>query len=193
MIIAVDVDLTVCPVDIYWWKWLNAQYKTDFEYPDPSHYDQKLLNYDLGDYFYGLPEPYENFNSIYYFRSDSLYDYIKYPISESVNGLKNLSSLGHRIVFVSHIKGNHHKSKYRWLKKNFPFMDGFLATQEKEYVKADYLIDDRNSHLNNFKIGNPRSRVIKFKTNFEQCQELDNPCFTTNDWSNISDRIIHEM
>src|SRR5690625_5548503 len=56
------------------------------------------------------------------------------------------------IVFVSTLKGNHHRSKYYFLNQYFGhIMDGFLGTHEKHYVRGGVIIDDRIDHLNSMK------------------------------------------
>lgn len=144
MIIAVDVDLTVCAIDKLWWQWLNALHHKDHTFPTDD-----VLDYNLGVFFSDLPDPYAGYDHKDFFRRDGIYDFAE-PVEMSVESLLKIKGMGHQVVFVSHVKGNHHKSKYYWLKRNFPFMDAFIATKEKGFVRADMLIDDRYEHLNAF-------------------------------------------
>ena len=193
-IIGVDVDLTVADSSISHWDFLQ-QVSEDGNSCMPSG----VLDYDLSTYF-NLPK---YIDSMDFWRYDDLYDVkpcdleLDYsakritrraiqPIKDSVQCLQSLSSQGWEIVFISHIKGNHHKSKVNWLKRHFPFMDGFIATQEKHYVNCDVLIDDRHNHLNNSSILIDK---IKFDTVYEQSVELEHADLISNDWVEIEEFI----
>lgn len=173
-IIAVDVDLTVCETGYEWWKWAEAMTKAGFTYEWVSQW-----------YNYGIPygpiwKTKELAGSVLdYWRGNAVYDHLS-PIENSVEVLRQLHERGFDIVFVSTIKGNHHKSKYHFLKRHFPFMKGFVATKEKWLVKADVIIDDRNSVLNSFD-----DSVIKIRRNtpFDQNESLTSDLdFEFTDW-----------
>lgn len=190
-IIGVDVDLTVADSDVSHWDWLKKvslgvnKYDMDIH---NGHWD-----YDLGKYFV---LPFE-IDSMDYWRLTDIYDekpeYLPpilehvgttarenpwipirpvQPIQDSQRVLSKLKDMGWEILFISHIKGNHHKSKVEWLKKHFPFMDGFVATKEKYYVNSccDVFVDDRNKHIMQSKA----TINIKFDTPYQQDMELDN-------------------
>ena len=74
------------------------------------------------------------------------------PIEDSQDILETLSAF-YNIVFVSHVEGEHGKSKVDFLKKYFPFMSGYAATRQKNIVRSSYNIDDRVIHLNNLAEG----------------------------------------
>ena len=192
-IIGVDVDLTVADSSISHWDFLQ-QVSEDGNSCMPSG----VLDYDLSTYF-NLPK---YIDSMDFWRYDDLYDVkprdleLEYstkritrrpiqPIKNSVQCLQSLSSQGWEIVFVSHVKGGHHKSKVGWLKRHFPFMDGFIATQEKHYVNCDVFIDDRHNHLNSM----DTYCKIKFDTVYEQDVELAHVDLISNDWVEIEEFI----
>lgn len=77
-----------------------------------------------------------------YWRSPTLYDNLE-PMEGCVEALEKLSQ-HFQILFVSRLKGWHHKSKVMFLKKHFPFMTGFIGTHEKWIIQDSYcgLIDD---------------------------------------------------
>ena len=177
MRIAIDVDLTVCAVDEIWWQWLNSIHHTSKKMPDGKKH------YDLGVYFESARAPYKGYSSKDFFRREGIYDFAK-PIIGAIDALYKAKSKGHEIVFVSHIKGNHHKSKYYWLKRNFSFMDGFVATKEKWLVNADFLIDDRYSNLNAFK-GNCTN--VLFKTAYSQEEKLDTDVHVMYNWNGFDE------
>lgn len=192
-VIGVDVDLTVADSDVSHWFWLSTISTSDTTYEEDWTSE---LDYNLGNYF-TLPE---GVDSMDFWRSEKVYDKfatfnvngklfnnreIK-PISGSQKALRELKELGYEILFISHIKGNHHKSKVEWLKRYFPFMDGFVATKEKHYVNSSCFafIDDRNNHINQSK----SLFNIKFNTTYQQSEELipEMVDLVTNDWSQIA-------
>lgn len=85
-----------------------------------------------------------------FWRAEDLYDNLV-PMEGAVGKLEQLSQY-FGIVFISRLKGNHHKSKVGFCKKHFPFMTGFIGTHEKwlmnEAVVA--MIDDLPENLAKF-------------------------------------------
>lgn len=195
--LAVDVDLTVCQIDNAWWSWLNHIHHTNYampeqgdEFSDGVHH---FLKYDLGWYF-GNSTPYKRYESVDFFRKEGAYDFAK-PVKYSVGCLNRLAE-HFDIVFVTKIKGNHHKSKYHWLHRNFPFIKtgnhGVIATNEKWWVKADYLIDDRNYYLNSWREKTGSASIV-FCTKYEQDQELTfEPSLKSWDWREIEEYLMNE-
>jgi 5'(3')-deoxyribonucleotidase len=92
-----------------------------------------------------------------FWRDETLYDNLV-PMERAVEKLKSLSQY-FDIVFVSRLKGNHHRSKVYWLKKHFPFMTGFVGTHEKWILNASLvaMIDDLEDNLVKF---DPQKRVL---------------------------------
>lgn len=89
-------------------------------------------------------------NPLDFWRDETLYDNLK-PMNGAVEKLEALSQY-FNIVFVSRLKGNHHRSKVYFLKKHFPFMAGFVGTHEK-YILNDSLVamvDDLEDNLSKF-------------------------------------------
>lgn len=174
-LLAVDVDLTVCPSDEGWWEWCNYkvipkdyQYKNDFE----------EAPYDLSKIFPTVKYPFEYWREL---------DYSQFqPIEGSVEALEKLSKY-FGIVFISSIKGNHTKSKYYWLKEHFPFMEGYIATKEKYLMNNSVVahIDDRKSMLKGFDF----EKRILFNTPYEQEVE----CETTLSFDRWNDEIVKKI
>ena len=202
-VIGVDVDLTVADSDDSHWDWLG---KVGVQHTFPNKTQE--VDYNLGNYFH-LPDKVDSRD---YWRLSDIYDekpeylrpvsglssgvFIRWipirpvqPIKGSQRVLKDLKSEGWEILFISHIKGNHHKSKVEWLKRHFPFMDGFIATKEKHYANAccDIFIDDRNIHLNKSKA--PFN--IKFETPYLQDEPLEEGSvdLITRNWVQIGEWI----
>lgn len=158
--ILVDVDITVCPSDEGWLEWL--QYYSHMSYSPFEDVSVEVVEYDLSIYFKDYLEedvcPYE------YWRDKELYKYLP-PVYGSEEVLEELHRMGHNIVFVSQLKGWHHKSKWEWLKHHFPYLSGFVGTKEKWLVRGDVLIDDRHSHLNSM---SGDVKLVKMKSPYTQ-------------------------
>lgn len=173
-VIAVDVDNTILDITTRWWEWLESICsckKPMFQYRHP-------LSYDFRIYF---EEELKTVNRCAYdfFRQDGLYDLAK-PYEKAVTVLRTLAEAGHEIVFVSAIKGRHSKSKYEFLKRNFPFMSGVVYTKEKQYVSCHVFIDDRASHVNLSKA----PVKILFDAGQQQDEDVKN-CKVVSDWSGV--------
>lgn len=159
----IDCDQTVVDSAYAWYLWLEDKTKAGYPYDLVKHvYDFSQTYTDVWIDKCIDGHPYD------FWRARDVYDNLQ-PLEGCVEVLKTIQGWGYHIVFVSAVKGDHHKSKYNFLNRHFPFMDGFIATQEKGFVKADLVIDDRNKFLNMFD-----EDVLKFKrlTPFDQDEEL---------------------
>ena len=85
-----------------------------------------------------------------FWRAEDLYDTLV-PMEGAVEKLEELSQY-FGIVFISRLKGNHHKSKVGFCKKHFPFMVGFIGTHEKWLMNESVvaMIDDLPENLIKF-------------------------------------------
>lgn len=109
-----------------------------------------------------------------FWRDEHLYDNLV-PMEGAVEKLEQLSKY-FGIVFVSRLKGNHHRSKVYFLKKHFPFMEGFVGTHEK-YLLNDSLvamIDDLPDNLGKFE---PHKRVLFGGEDLKDWSEFSVPKF----------------
>lgn len=85
-----------------------------------------------------------------FWRSEDLYDNLE-PMEGAVEKLEQLSKY-FGIVFISRLKGQHHKGKVYFLKKYFPFMEAFVGTHEKWVMNnsVEAMIDDLPENLVRF-------------------------------------------
>ncbi|RYY51350.1 MAG: hypothetical protein EOO06_01060 [Chitinophagaceae bacterium] len=174
-IIGIDVDLTVCPSDRGWWKWL---YEKSLSQSDTfPYFDQCTVE---APFKYNLAEYYEN--------KDSAFDYwrtLEYsqfePLQGSVEKLEQLSKY-FDIVFISAIKGLHNKEKYYWLKKHFPEMKGYIATKEK-FLMNDSVVAMTDDRLDNLQGFDHHKRVL-YKTPYEQYVECS-VGYTIESWESL--------
>lgn len=169
MRIAIDVDITTVETDKAWLHWLNTYSGKNLTLKD-CNYD-----YNLGKYFPELDDPFD------FWRDKRLYDGIV-PRLDAFKIINELNKV-HEIIFVSAVKGDHHKSKYNMLKTYFPEMDGFIATKEKQFVRCDMLIDDRNNFINAMPVN---VITIKLNTPYTQEEELVKGTLTVESWAQLN-------
>jgi len=104
-----------------------------------------------------------------FWRDETLYDNLE-PMKGAVEKLEALGQY-FNIVFVSRLKGNHHRSKVYFLKKHFPFMAGFVGTHEK-YILNDSLlamVDDLEDNLVKF---DSEKRVLFGKAQYKDWESF---------------------
>lgn len=144
-IICFDVDNTVINSGERMGLWLASQqwYQDCFDHQKAA-YEYATTRYTPWE---GIDLPkYWQEKAISWWKQEGLFDDMR-PSDEVMSSLENLHRKGHTIVFASHVEGAHAKSKVQFLKRWFPYMDAFLATRQKHYVRCDYLVDDRASNL----------------------------------------------
>lgn len=166
-LLTVDCDLTVCPSDIGWYSYLK--YFNGFA--KAIHRTDGLLEYDLSKMYPTVRNPYEYWRTLDYEQFE--------PLEGSVEVLEALSKY-FDIAFISQAKGFHHKSKYYWLDRHFPFNVGVLLTKEKHLMKGSVVahIEDRLEHLQGFDY----DQRILFKTNYTQSVECNVP-YSFSEWN----------
>lgn len=183
-IILCDVDLTVVDPIPLWWQWLEIRTGKRISYTDLYGIYRRTgtrITYNIGEIFREAAGGWLGFDTADFWRNEGIYDLMR-PIPAAVDILKRLHTEGYEIRFVSHCKGNHHKSKYEFLERNFPFMSGFAATKEKYMLHADIFIDDRNDHLNKMP-----DHVLKFQpeTPYKQDENIEGAAYINCDWNRI--------
>jgi 5'(3')-deoxyribonucleotidase len=121
-----------------------------------------------------------------FWRLEDLYDDMV-PIDGSVNALNKLDSL-FDIVYITAIKGNHHKSKFEFIRRYFPTGKGFIATKEKHLVNVDIMIDDRASNLLKFE-----NDVYTILFNSPYIQGVSHSFIPCNGWEEAYDRCMRYL
>lgn len=160
MRIGVDIDGCVVDTPDLWFKWLSERYHLTAKGKIITK-SNLLLPYDLSEIF--EVDEVEAFN---FWRNPYLYVGLR-PMRDSVDVLKTLQSEGHEIVFISACKGFHHKSKWEFIEKHFPFHSGVVFTKEKWLLGEglDVMIDDRLSVLSSMP---EKVKRIQMCSDFEQ-------------------------
>jgi 5'(3')-deoxyribonucleotidase len=150
-VLVIDIDCTLVDTGASWNSWIAEQLQVE---------EKPIVEgcpYDLRDlYAEDLAERscVDRDALMMYWSIPTLYSELE-PFSGAVRALEEVAREGIHIVFASHTKKGHFSSKVKWCKEWFPFVrfgdnGGFAALQEKHYLKADWVIDDRNAVLNKF-------------------------------------------
>lgn len=135
-IAAFDVDGVVVDLSYDWWEFL--QQETYFPVP----FSKVRGSYDFTVHYPDLPKEL----GYSFWKCRNLYDY-KEPVAGAQEAVERFHDAGFDIIFVSHIEGDHGKSKFDFLKKYFPYMKGYMASREKGYIQPCIAFDDRLKHL----------------------------------------------
>lgn len=201
--LAIDVDITTLASDDLWWDWLKNMSSIDCLYLHECYvrslsklhivereYGRGQTDYNLASYFPEMKNkrvtPYE------FWRSESIYDFV-HPVAHSVQVITELAE-HFDIVFVTHVKGRHSRSKYNCLERFFGHIQfDYVVTKEKYRVEADAIIDDRNEFLNQFL--NKGKLAVKLSTPYTQNVEIDAKGMSHNfveckDWFEIKNAIL---
>lgn len=144
-IICFDVDNTVIPSGDLMGKWLAKQQW----FQDCFESDEQANEYATTRYtpWEGINLPkYWQEKAMAWWKQEGLFDDMR-PTDEVMAAIESIHQAGHTVVFASHVEGAHAKSKVQCLKRWFPYMEAFLATRQKHFVRCDYLVDDRASNL----------------------------------------------
>lgn len=141
-ILVCDVDGVVVDLSQKWYEWLRT---ISTKYAEHPSFEEVVKHYDFYVPFKGLTTEQA---ARHFWKMEHIYDHVS-PLEGSVEALQAFKRAGWDIVFASHVEGSHSLSKYNFLKRNFP-MDGFMATREKHFLRADVVIDDRVENLLKF-------------------------------------------
>ena len=150
-IIGVDVDLTVVDVVTEWVKW----------YKDITGHELNEIsreNNNIQDIMTQHDDPMK------YWRKEDLYDNAS-PYPEAIKYLTKLSK-DFDIIFISACLPEHETSKKHFLKRNFKFMKGFISTENKNFVRCDYFIDDNKKYCRQLL---PYAKVFQIKSFLNSC------------------------
>lgn len=144
-ILVCDVDGVVVDVSYHWYEHIMSLHddpqaaRLEFPFKDVS------LEYDYSKF----SPHWRTKEALDFWKSPDLYDDAP-PLEAAVDVLREVVASGIQLVFCSHVEGHHAKSKFFFLKDYFPFMHGFVATREKNFVRASGVVDDLTKHLLSF-------------------------------------------
>ena len=160
-IIAFDVDNTVVNAGERFSEFvMDQQWFRDYFSCKEQAREMAFGNYNISNYNFFKPKHKKIMND--FWKSETLYDSME--VEESAEELiHNLMKRGHYVIFVTHVEGIHAKSKFEMLKRAFGELDSFIATREKNFIRCDFLIDDRAYNLMNL---HPETQGIYVKTSY---------------------------
>lgn len=159
-ILVCDVDGVVVDLSYKWYERLNYLTASSLTYEEVSqHYD----------YYKPFTEFITKEDAHSFWKQSNLYNEAV-PLTGAVEFIAEFKKQGWDVVFASHTEGSHAKSKYDFLERHFEF-DGFMATREKHFLRANIAIDDRAEHL--VRHGGSTLRVLKaLPHNMENWEEF---------------------
>ena len=163
-IAAFDVDGVVVDLSLDWWKFL--EHRSSYRVP----YDTVSTAYDFGSFYPDVSTE----TSHSFWKSRDLYDG-RNPIPGCKEAIRRFHENEFHVIFVSHVEGDHAKSKFEFLKRHFPFMKGYIPTREKAYVQPTIAFDDRVKHLANYKNIKEDCLTIQMLTPCDQSDFHGNP------------------
>lgn len=181
MIIGCDIDNVCVDAIAYWWQWCNTVTNSNKPFPDSNKVD-----YNISNYFKEELQEYGR-DGLDFWRSN-LYDWMQ-ATSGAFETLNELASKGHRVRFISAIKGTHHKNKYQFVQRYMEHPFDFVATKEKYAVMADVMIEDRLDNLLH-----PEAtwgKKLWLKNKFDQGSFPYGDVYICEDWQDIKQYLEH--
>ena len=179
--ILVDVDNTLVDTGTEWVRWMNNVTGLNLSLNDVGK------SYDTEEAFV---EKFKEIDMCPYdfWRSTTLYDCLR-PYPDAERALREIKLVvGGHVIILTHSKGNHLKSKHRFIERFFgDIVDGFVSTKDKWVVKSgtgkDIFIDDRNENLTS----HSALFKIRFNTIWEQTISDDEAgvSFVANNWLSV--------
>ena len=132
MILAVDIDDTICNLQETAVKMFNQRYGTRYAVEDFTDFDVTNV----------LP-PDEAMNLIAIYGESGLYNVVK-PMNGAQSALKKLVNAGHQVYLVTNAIPKTYGEKVEFVKKYFPYIDEahIVCMKHKHLFKCDIMIDD---------------------------------------------------
>jgi len=166
-IIAVDVDDVTFDLVGALIKRYNAEYNDKLKKEDiTSWYLAQFVKEECGEKIYE------------YFQDPSIYNDIEI-IENAWAGVKALEMLGNRVVFATHSSIGASGAKYEKLLR-LGFLDrqeDYIEAKDKSLIRADYLIDDKPTNVENFKgvgiaFSQPWNKNLNFKVRVDNWENI---------------------
>ena len=117
------------------------------------------------------------------------YDIPVYP--DAVEGVARLCAVADVIVVTSPFKGSQTWTHEReeWLWNHFGIShDDVIHARRKGFIRGDFLIDDKPSHLRDWRAMNPRGRAIYWK-NPQFAEDMPGYVVCTRSWDTVIDEV----
>lgn len=137
MIIGIDFDNVLFPTTEMAINFYNMTFHTNLSMSNIKTYSfHECLDNNIAD------------KIISFFNEKVLYDHLK-PIDKSIQVVKTLVDMGHRVVIATATDSKNLCWKEELIEKFFPFIpkNNVIKIHQKELLKLDVLIDDCLDHL----------------------------------------------
>lgn len=171
-VLAVDVDLTVVDSVRPWIEWYKDLTGEELEEISSENNNLEVMMHQHHD-------------PLSYWKSGILYDKLQ-AFPEATTSLRNLSD--HLdIIFVSACMPEHELSKKLFLKRNFPFMKGFISTHDKHFTRCDYFVDDYKKYCT--QLHECGVKVYQIKTSINSSSDM----YPYMNWSEIEKDILKDL
>ena len=137
-IIAIDIDEVIADLMTVWLRRYNSDW-------DDNVQEKDIVEWDVANFV----KPEAKLSIYDYCRNPEIYNFVK-PVKDSQEVIKKLS-IDYTIIYVTAAAANTADRKKCWLKENnFVNYHNFINTERKEFVCADFLVDDRYSNIKEF-------------------------------------------
>lgn len=159
-ILLIDMDVCLNDFGKHWMRYLKSHYSLKHEYRFTLPYP---LPYDLTKLFITTEES----TGYEYFNYHTLYDNM--PAREDALEYLPILCKEFEVVVASHTYGGHMTSKINWLNKYFPQIESIYCTvKNKSHIKCDIFVDDSIKNLNQMYSRYPDTKIIKFRTDYQE-------------------------
>ena len=137
MVLAIDVDDTICNLQEAVVNIFNKRYGTHYTVEDFTDFDVTNV----------LPDD-EAMNFIEIYGESGLYKTVK-PMSGAQSALKKLVNAGHDVYLVTNAIPKTYGEKVEFVKKYFPYIDAshIVCMKNKWMFRADVMVDDCMQNL----------------------------------------------
>lgn len=137
MIIAVDVDNTICNLQAAVTNLFNKRQGTNYTLDDITEYNVENV----------LPVKQANKMKRMY-GENGIYSHVK-PIEGAQNAIQKLIANGHQVYLVTDAIPKVYNEKVEWIKHFFPFIDEthIVAMKHKNMFRCDIMVEDNIQNL----------------------------------------------
>lgn len=147
MIIGIDLDSTLNNLAHTWLARYNADYADSVTPSD-------ILTWDTHLYVKCGKDIYQ------YLTPDLFSACAPQPYAQVIT--QSLLAQGHELVIITSTIPETHAAKHTWVKTHFPWITHYIATDSKQFIDVDVLLDDGPHNLEAFHTHRPHKHAIAF-------------------------------
>lgn len=142
----IGIDVDGCCADLIS-TWLFDKYNVDYR---DNLFPKDITNWNIHEFV----KPECGMKIYDYIEDPSIYDNVL-PIKDTLSVITHLRIMGYKIIFVTNAARGTEGRKFKWLNDYSIFSegDGYIETEDKSNIPADYLIDDYPKNISSFRNG----------------------------------------